>query len=212
MEPCRHSPYSLTLRRPQAYHIQMTSARDIFQRIQTGDMSAFEELVHQYQSRAYGLAVRLLCNESEAEDAVQETFVRIWQHIGRYDSSLQFSTWLYRIVTNLCLDKLRSRKRRSWTSFTKGDEDSEVMDVPSKVNLEERISAEDLITIVRSLSGALPDTQRLVFVLRDLQDLSIEEVCGVTGLSEGSVKTNLHYARRKIRERLVKEYDVKGTS
>jgi RNA polymerase sigma-70 factor (ECF subfamily) len=190
----------------------MTSARDIFQRIQTGDMSAFEELVHQYQSRAYGLAVRLLCNESEAEDAVQETFVRIWQHIGRYDSSLQFSTWLYRIVTNLCLDKLRSRKRRSWTSFTKGDEDSEVMDVPSKVNLEERISAEDLITIVRSLSGALPDTQRLVFVLRDLQDLSIEEVCGVTGLSEGSVKTNLHYARRKIRERLVKEYDVKGTS
>jgi RNA polymerase sigma-70 factor (ECF subfamily) len=69
-----------------------------------------------------------------------------------------------------------------------------------------------LISIIRTLSSGLPETQQTVFVLRDLQDLSIREVCSITGLSEGSVKTNLHYARRKIRDHLVHEYGVKGAS
>ena len=190
----------------------MTPAPDIFQRIRAGDMAAFEELVRQYQPYAYSLAVRLLCNESEAEDAVQDTFIRVWRTIDRYDPSMQFSTWLYRIVTNLCLDKLRARHRRGWISFQEENGNDQAIDIRANVDLDELISAENLISIVRSLSDDLPETQRLVFVLRDLQDLSIEDVCNVTGLSEGSVKTNLHYARRKIREHLMRDYDVKGTS
>jgi len=190
----------------------MTPAPDIFHRIRAGDMAAFEELVRHYQPYAYSLAVRLLCNEAEAEDAVQETFVRVWRNIGRYDPSIQFSTWLYRIVTNLCLDQLRARRRRNWISFPKENEDGQAIEMRADVDLDELVSTENLVSIIYSLSGGLPETQRLIFVLRDLQDLSIQEVCNVTGLSEGSVKTNLHYARRKIREHLMQDYDVKGAS
>jgi RNA polymerase sigma-70 factor (ECF subfamily) len=190
--------------------MQMEDRQDILARVRAGDMGAFGELVRTYQTYAYQLAVRMLCSDAEAEDVVQEAFVRVWRSIHRYDPNVRFTTWLYRIVTNLCLDQMRAKKRRGFTrSLPESGEDAG-SDPPAAVDIENAVSAADLIQIVRTLAGHLPETQRLVFTLRDLQDLSIEEVHQITGLSEASIKTNLHYARRTLRERMKCEYGVRG--
>lgn len=214
----RHLPLSiflttlhLTSGHRQSYHIQMPPPPNISPAIRSGDTAAFEELVRQYQPYAYSLAARMLGNEQEAEDAVQEAFIRVWRSIDRYDPAVRFTTWLYRIVTNLCLDHLRSRRRRNWVTIS-DDSDERNSDLQAGSDPSDQTSGEDLLSIIRKLSYVLPETQRTVFVLRDLQDLSIQEVCSITGLSQGSVKTNLHYARRKLREQLIHGYGVKGAS
>jgi RNA polymerase sigma-70 factor (ECF subfamily) len=192
------------------YHMQMDNNDDILARASNGERGAFDELVRTYQSYAYRLAVRILCNETEAEDVVQEAFVRVWRNFDRYDPRVLFTTWLYRIVTNLCLDHLRAMKRHGLVPHRHTSPVDASPDPPSAVDIEKAVSTADLIRIVRTIAGDLPETQRLVFTLRDLQDLSIAEVRQITGLSEASIKTNLHYARRTLRERMACEYDAKG--
>jgi RNA polymerase sigma-70 factor (ECF subfamily) len=192
------------------FHMQMEDRPDILARVRTGDTGAFEDLVRTYQNYAYQLAVRMLFSETEAQDVVQEAFVRVWRSINRYDPSVRFTTWLYRIVTNLCLDQIRAEKRRNVFRKQREAQSEAGSDPPAAVDIEKAVSTADLMRIVRTLAGDLPETQRLVFTLRDLQDLSINEVSRITGLSEASIKTNLHYARRTLRERMEVEYGVRG--
>jgi RNA polymerase sigma-70 factor (ECF subfamily) len=190
--------------------MQMEKNQDILARVSRGDMTAFGELVRTYQSYAYRLAVRILCSETEAEDVVQEAFVRVWRNLDRYNPEVLFTTWLYRIVTNLCLDRLRAMKRHGVILNRRTSAVDANPDPPSAVDIEKAVSTSDLIRLIRTMAGDLPETQRLVFTLRDLQDLSIDEVRQITGLSEASIKTNLHYARRTLRERMKCEYGVEG--
>jgi len=171
------------------------------------DVLAFEQLVRQFQSYAFALAMRLLCNEEEASDAVQESFVRVWKHLDRYDRGRKFTTWLYTIVTNISLDRLRAIKRNR-RLFSSRDEDPSIDDIQDERDLHEIHSNEELAGMIRALTDELPLKQRLVFTLRDLQDLSVEEVSQASGMSIGSVKTNLHYARRRIRQRMAEKYNV----
>ena len=171
------------------------------------DVLAFEQLVRQFQSYAFALAMRLLCNEEEASDAVQESFVRVWKHLDRYDRGRKFTTWLYTIVTNISLDRLRAIKRNR-RLFSSRDEDPSIDDIQDERDLHEIQSNEELAGMIRALTDELPLKQRLVFTLRDLQDLSVEEVSQASGMSIGSVKTNLHYARRRIRQRMAEKYNV----
>jgi RNA polymerase sigma-70 factor (ECF subfamily) len=190
--------------------MQMDHQRDILARVSHGDRAAFGELVQAYQSYAYRLAVRILCDETEAEDVVQETFVRVWRSIDRYNPEFLFTTWLYRIVTNLCLDHLRTRRRNGAVSDRQKSNADAAPDPPSAVDVEKAVSTADLIRIIKTIARDLPETQRLVFTLRDLQDLSIREVQQITGLSEASIKTNLHYARRTLRARMGAEFAIRG--
>lgn len=187
--------------------MQMDDNENLPARVRAGDMAAFEELVRIHQPFAYRLAVRILCNEDDAEDAIQEAFVRVWRNIDRYDPAVRLTTWLYRIVTNLCLDRLRKRKRERNSTESPGREGG---GQACDLDIEYAASTADLVRIVRAIAGDLPETQRLVFTLRDLQDLSIEEVRQITGLSEASIKTNLHYARRALRARMETEYGERG--
>jgi RNA polymerase sigma-70 factor (ECF subfamily) len=138
---------------------------------------------------------------------VQESFLRVWKHIDRYDPNQKFTTWLYKIVSNLCVDRFRSLKR-SRNIFLSRDRDPVMEDLPDERDWETLRSYEQLADIIRALSNRLSRTQKLVFTLRDLQDLTVEEVVEITGLSVGSVKTNLHYARKAIRDMLVRHYGV----
>ena len=182
---------------------------DIILKAKKGDLGAFDRLVRQYQSYVFSLAVRFLCDDDEAQDIVQESFVRVWKHFDRYDPAQKFTTWLYRIATNLCLDRLRAAKRKNLI-FSSDKLESEIQTVPDKRDLEQIHSNKELVAIIKKLSGQLPEKQQLVFTLRDLQDLSVEEVVEITGLSRESVKTNLHYARRRIRRVLEEQYKLKG--
>ena len=170
-------------------------------RCKSGDMSAFQSLVEEYQIYAYKLAFRLLCSEDEAKDVVQESFIRVWRHIQKYDLRSKFTTWLYKIVTNLCYDHLKARNRRTRIFQT----DSEKINsnvIASNFDLEKDIGNKELAEIIHNIADKLAPTQKIVFVLRDLQDLSIEEVVAVTGISKGAVKSNLYHARQHIRKKL----------
>jgi RNA polymerase sigma-70 factor (ECF subfamily) len=173
-----------------------------------GDQRAFQHLAESYQPQAYALAMRFLRDETEAQDVVQESFIRVWKHLRSFDMERNFGTWLYKIVTNCCLDHLKalSRWRRLFRFFERGEENS--VDLPGTGSLESEAHDRDLLRIIQKLVRSLPRKQGTVFTLRDLQDLSVDEVAEVTGLSPGSVKTNLHYARRTIRKKLHQAYNV----
>jgi RNA polymerase sigma-70 factor (ECF subfamily) len=178
-------------------------------RSKAGDLAAFDQLIRGCQSYAYSIAVRLLCDEDEAEDVVQQSFIRVWKHIERFDQRKRFTTWFYKIVTNLCLDRLKATRRRSEV-FSPLDLNNDVDAVADEQSLDQIQANEEMIRLVKALTGRLPARQKLVFVLRDLEDLPVDEVSEITGLSVGSIKVNLHYARRAIRNLLEREYDIKS--
>jgi len=181
--------------------------QDLVLEAKGGDPDAFEKLVRLRRSFVFSLAVRLLYDEEEAKDVVQECFLRVWRHLYNYDPAVRFTTWLYKITVNLCLDRLRTAKRRKLV-FSAGGNDERIRGIPEQQDLERAQTNRELVAIIKGLTAHLPEKQRLVFTLRDLQDLSVDEVVEITGLSRESVKTNLHYARRAIRSLLERQYDI----
>lgn len=172
-----------------------------FDRCVAGDTGAFEKLVRLYQPYAYKLAFRIVWNEEDAKDIVQETFIRVWKNISKYDSRIRFTTWMYKIVTNLCLDKLKTEKRRR-KHMTISTETSNAIVIPDVNNEDKKLADRDLVENVRILSKQLTAMQRLVFTLRDLQDLDIREIADILHMSPGAVKSNLYLARLAIRNKL----------
>lgn len=183
---------------------------DIIRKCTEGDAASFGLLVRAHQGYAFALAFRMLADENEARDVVQESFVRVWNNIGRYDPSQKFTTWLYAIVSRVCLDRLRSRSRSN-RLFHRTSNGSPREDVPDPTDPERSYSNRELAQLISRLSDGLSPTQKLVFTLRDLQECTVAEVCAITGLSEGSIKTNLSYARRTIRHLLATQYDISGS-
>jgi RNA polymerase sigma-70 factor (ECF subfamily) len=187
---------------------QNDKVQDMIWRSREGDLSAFQQLVEHYQHYAYILAFRLLGNDEDAKDAVQEAFIRVWKHIKNFNLSSKFTTWFYRIVTNLCLDRIKAQKRKN-RFFSQGIGQDQLLVPTNKKNPEENCINKDLAGTIIRLSEALTPKQHIVFVLRDLQDLDMKEVARISGMSVNSVKSNLFYARRNIRERL-RQPDVPG--
>ncbi len=183
------------------------AVHDLIEKCVERDGSAFEQLVLRHQSYAYALAFRFLSDEDDANDIVQEAFIRVWKHIDHFDTRKKFTTWLYSIVTHLALDRLRSLRRKQRV-FVSSGEDTQIEEISDGQDSFEVHSNQELAGMVRMLTKELPLKQRLVFTLRDLQDLPVEEVAEIANMSVGSVKTSLHYARRTIRERLVIRYRV----
>jgi RNA polymerase sigma-70 factor (ECF subfamily) len=167
-----------------------------------GNTDAFRAVVDSHQQYAFALAFRIVCDEENARDVVQEAFIRVWRHLPRYDARAKFTTWLYTIVTHLAVDRLRVEQRRSGEERL--DDAHEAAGGPP---LEEEITNRDLAATIKRIAGDLPVKQRLVFVLRDLEDRTLEEIGGILGMSAGAVRTNLCYARRTIRERM-RKYDI----
>jgi RNA polymerase sigma-70 factor (ECF subfamily) len=172
---------------------------NLIRKSQRGDAQAFRELVESHQGLAYSIAFRFTREEQESEDIVQEAFIKIWQNLSKYNEEFRFKTWLARIVTNQSLDYLKSaRKKSSSQSLMK-----EEMSVTQN---EQKIELEELKSIVYQLADQLTEKQRAVFILRDLEMMQPEEVCSILQMPDGNMKSNLYYARLKIKEGLKKFY------
>ena len=172
--------------------------RDIIIRCQQGDKQAFGWIVQTHQQMVFSLALKMLCDEEEAKDAVQETFIRVWQGIRDFDPQRTFTTWLYSIASHLCLDRL---KRKNRIMPLPGDEQtlrSYAADSDSQRTLENS----EWISIVRLMTDELSAKQKLVFTLCQLEGLSSEEAQKITGLDAQQIKSNLYVARQTIRKRL----------
>jgi RNA polymerase sigma-70 factor (ECF subfamily) len=142
-----------------------------------------------------------LCDEEEAKDVVQESFIRVWKHISNFSLKSKFTTWLYKIVVNLCYDKMKSQKRKKAVLIRNFDK--EMLDLaPYPENIEEELINKELAGLIRNIADELSTKQRIVFILRDLQDLKISEVSQILNMPESSVKTNLYHARLNIRKKL----------
>ncbi len=156
-------------------------------------------LVEKYQQQAFRLAFRMLGDEDEARDVVQESFIKIWEKFNTYNDKEKFSNWMYRIVSNRAIDSIRAQKRRPVISLEKIiPETLATTESGIDIVLENREAGE----LIRSITSGLPEKQQLVFSLRDLHGLSQKEVQEISGLAEDTIKSNLYHARKAIREKL----------
>lgn len=178
---------------------------------QRGDRAAFGRLMNAHLPLAFRLSARWLSSEDEAKDACQEAFISVWEHLDRYDPDRPFAAWLTTIVTRLCLDRLRRRQRSPFRWFSR-DIGPLPEPVEERPDPQKALESRDLAAIVVGLLRRLPPTQRVIFALRDLEDLDVNDVAKATGISASSVKANLSYARRAIRTILANEYHLKDKS
>lgn len=171
---------------------------EIIESCRKGNARAFRILVLEYQERVFSVSLKMLCDEDEAKDAVQETFLRIWRRIGDYAPEKgNFSTWIYAIATRICLDRMKHRRR--WVALP----EEELRFRPLFDNgAERRLEAREWLGLVKVLASKLGRKQQTVFTLSALEGLSHEEIAQITGLSAEKIKGNLYAARQKIKEQL----------
>jgi RNA polymerase sigma-70 factor, ECF subfamily len=168
--------------------------RDLLERCRRGEPEAFAELVERTHRQVYTLAARLVGDRHEAEDVAQEAYLRVHRSLRKFRGDSSFRTWLYRIVANTAMTYLRKRGRF-------GD----VAEEPDTVlRLADAGSSEDEVDLghVRVALNALPDTQRVILLMKDAYGFSCREIAGEMGVSEGAVKVRLHRARRRLKESL----------
>lgn len=173
---------------------------------QGGDTRAFDELVRRYRDRVYRLSYKILRHEEDAAESLQDAFLSAFRGIKNFKSESTFSTWLYRIATNASLMKYRKRRDGMVSldqSQSRDNESGEAMQLPdwSTQPLEELLDSE-LDTVLREGVDLLPEDDREVFVKRDIVGLSNQEVAEELGLTVAAVKSRLHRARMKLRDRL----------
>ena len=170
-----------------------------------GETRPFDVLVERYQTRLLNFVYRIVGDRERAEDLVQEVFVRVYRHLGRFDRSKKFSTWIYTIASNLAKNELRNRSRNPlvlFTSMTKGWEDEE-----RPLEFEDPTSRPDDLfrkrhvrELVESSVAQLPTHHREVFVLREIEGRSYEEIADITHCNLGTVKSRLNRARNSFAE------------
>jgi len=177
------------------------SITEILLASQKGDLNAFQTLVETHQRYAFSLAARFLGNNEDAHDITQETFIKIWKHLPTFDFRCKFTTWMYRIVINLCRDRNKKLNRQN-KLLDPGSPENTAVPRTTPINLEDENIKKELATIITAFAGELPPKQQAVFILRDLQDQSVTEVSRILGISKSSVKSNLSHARQNIRNKL----------
>lgn len=160
-----------------------------------GDQRAFARLVDAYQVPVYNLCYRMLGNAGDAEDAAQETFVRVYTHLRSYNTQQKLSSWILAVASHYCIDRLR-RQRIKWLSL------DETLPLPAasrdETLPEDRLMEQETRAEIQDLMQILPAEYRLVIALRYWQDLSYQEIAQVVGATESAIKSRLHRARQML--------------
>jgi len=180
----------------------------------TGDAQAFNDLLRRYERKIFRLALHITQNREDAEDVLQETFLKAFEHLDQFQGQSKFYTWIVRIAVNQALMKLRKRKSDRTVSLDETidtGEDSVVREIAAwDENPEERYSREELNQILGSAVDGLTPIYRAVFVLRDIDGLSTEDTADALDLSVPAVKSRLLRARLQLREKLTRYFRRKG--
>ena len=183
----------------------------VIQAVLDGDVNAYEALVKEYEKNEYNLALRMTGNSEDAADMAQEAFIKAYNSLTAFRGDSKFSVWLYRIVSNVCLDFLRSRSRKQTVSLsTENDDGEEVeLDIADETHSPEQLLDRSLTRdAVRRGLAALPPDHREILLLREIQGLSYEEIADVLGLEAGTVKSRIFRARKKLCSFLIKDGNI----
>jgi RNA polymerase sigma-70 factor, ECF subfamily len=170
-----------------------------------GDQSAFAEIVEIYKDKVFQICFRMLGNRHEAEDISQEAFIRAYVNIETFNQNRKFSTWLYRIATNLCIDRIRKKKPDYYLDAEVSGAEGLTMysQVAADVQLpEDKVEEMELQESIQFEISKLPDKYRSVIVLKYIEELSLQEISEILDLPLGTVKTRIHRGREALRKQL----------
>lgn len=165
-----------------------------------GDLTTFDQIIITHQQRVMGIAWRMLGDKEDAQDAAQETFLRVYKHLNKFDPEQDFAAWLYRIAVNVCRDLARKRGRGNPTSFEAEREAGTLKEPASSHNTEHSaMHAQERAIVVRALA-MLSEKERAAIVLRDLEGLPTDEVARILGSTPTTVRSQISTARVKIKQ------------
>lgn len=173
--------------------------------VKKGDQSAFAEIVDLYKDKIYQLCYRMLGNTHEAEDIAQEAFIRAYVNIHTYDLDKKFSSWLYRIATNLSIDRIRKKKPDYYLDAEVSGTDGLTMYSQVAVDIslpEDEVETMELQETIQKAILKLPDKYRSVIVLKYIDELSLIEISEILNIPIGTVKTRIHRGREALRKQL----------
>jgi len=181
--------------------------RELLTRAQAGDMSAFESLVDRHEDQVYGLALRMTRSEADAAEITQDTFLSAYQHLNEFRGEAAFGSWVHRIAANNALMRLRRQKvvdivsdELAGPEFTERGSLAEVPESDWSKRADDKIIEDELGRAIQAATDALPEGYREVFLLKDVEGLSYEEISEMVGISIPAVKSRLHRARLALRE------------
>ena len=187
--------------------VETASDHELLADIKDGDEAAFQEIVRRYRNPITNFVYRMLDDYERSVELAQETFIRVFTSASRYQANYSFSTYIYRIATNLAISELRRRKRRKFVSlfspFTDDNGDAVELDPPDLNPLQDEslIKDERRKAVARAITS-LPEKYRAAIVLRDVEGLSYDRIAEVLKLSEGTVKSRINRARNLLKEKL----------
>lgn len=170
-----------------------------------GDQNAFEEIVEIYKDKVFQLCYRMLGNRHEAEDAAQETFIRSYLNLESFNLKLKFSTWLYRIATNLCIDRLRKKKPDYYLDAEIAGTEGLNMysQLPADTIMPEKeLESMEVKEQIEHEISKLPEKYRAVIILKYIEELSLNEISEILEMPLGTVKTRIHRGREALRNQL----------
>ena len=181
--------------------VEKPSVTEVVNRCRNGSRSSFRELYELYKDRMYSLCVRMLGNTEDAEDALQETFVRVFRSLGSFRGESSFHTWLYRIATNTCIEHLRKRKRE-YSDECLDDPDQEIT-IPYDPE-----HTDDLKLFIEQALEKLPNGCRSVFILHAVEGFKHREIAEMLDITEGTSKSQLSLAKEHLRKQLLPSMEV----
>ena len=175
--------------------------KKLIERASAGDPSAFNRLMEAHERRMYAVALRMCANREDAQDCLQEAMLRVYRAIGGFKGQSTFSTWVYRITMNTCLDELRRKKNKQNASLDSlldmGWSPADESDTPERHAVRSEASRQ-----LHSAIRELPEDMRAAVVLRDIQGLSYEEIAQALDINVGTIKSRISRGREKLREKL----------
>lgn len=184
----------------------MTDEKKLIERVLAGDPEAFSDLVAIHEKQVYNLCLRMTGHPEDAQDLAQEAFIKAWRGLRFYKFESSFSTWLYRLTSNVCIDFLRQQKRRATGSLTVTDEEGEETELeivdPAPLPEQQVSTREDQTQIAMALNQ-LEEEFRIALILRVVDDLSYEQIGEVLDLKPGTVKSRIARARTKLKKILL---------
>lgn len=186
--------------------------KSLIHKSQQGDIESFEMLIKEHQKLVFNIAYRMLGNMEDAKDAAQEIFIKAYKSLHNFQGTCSFSTWLYRIATNTCLDALRKRKAYHHYSYDKPieTEDGEVVrNIPDTQNLpEDIVEKRELRKNIQHAINCLPEHHKMVIILRDIKGLSYEQIGDILECSQGTVKSRISRARNALKHVIKKDMEL----
>ncbi len=198
--------------------VELTDEAHVQNFRQNKDLNSFSILVRRYQNRVFNAAYRMLGSKEEAEEVVQDTFIKIHQGMDGFRSESTFAAWVFRISHNICIDTLRFRKKRSAIQLvpfkSRSIDDAEGgVDLPDSDDIPDSslepaqvLDLKEESAILEASLKSLPESQRAVLVLHDLEGFQYQEIAQIVGASIGTVRSRLHYGRIKLKEILDSYY------